>query len=90
MWFFQPRHMTMFDKQARIALSKYIGRAVKPEGFLDAFEKYFEHHRKAIRTALNAFSVRYPYERRVADKHLWLAGSKLTAANIRAAVDSWR
>jgi hypothetical protein len=89
MWFFRPQQMTMFDTYARLALSKYVRRPVNPDSFLEAFEQYFKSNRSDIQEALAAFTVRYPYERRIADKHLWLCGSKLTIAQIRADVRSW-
>ncbi len=78
LWFYQPRHMTMFDRFAFSAIRALPGAGLeklKREDFLLGFEKVFVEKKADIDEAARFSDRVYPYPRRVLDKWLWLRGS---------------
>jgi hypothetical protein len=76
-WFYHPDDLTMFDTLARRGLMidanvKYVDTS--HQKFVGLFEKRFIQHKWHITYAKNCFQRKYPYDRRIFDKYLWLEG----------------
>lgn len=83
-WFYQPKHMVMFDQYNRLGLARWAKhkKQVKrqmdltDENFQEIFDVYFRTvARRKIADVERFFDRSYPYPRRVAEKRLWLCGS---------------
>ena len=83
-WFYQPHLLTMYDTYARKGLRaaedllgiRAVPRRVTDQNFLARFEAVYQRLAPEIRKAIRMFGRRYPFERRVLDKYLWLLGVK--------------
>jgi hypothetical protein len=76
--------LTMYDEYTSKGLREAEKRhgiqlrpgPVKLENFLKRFDAVHKRLVHDIREAISMFSRRYPYERRVLDKYLWLLGNR--------------
>lgn len=83
LWFYQPKHMTMFDEFARCGLRKWkLSQTAKgalnvnEKNFLELFDDFYLGSASWIEAAARYCDRSYPYPRRIADQWLWLNGSK--------------
>ena len=90
LWFYHPKFMTMYDKNASEGLAYQAGLSVpyktsKPqENYLQRFEELFKKKRTEIDKAEQFSDRQYPYLRRVLDQWLWLQGSRDKAVFLNA------
>jgi len=76
LWFYHPDEMTMYDNNAKKGLHSIAGCPVTHRNFLQIFEEQFARQLPDINLAGTRCDRKYPYQRRVLDKWLWLKGNK--------------
>jgi hypothetical protein len=85
LWFYRPDSWIMFDSLNRAALAAWLKskrhieskRDLTAATFTSGFQRFYEDEgQQGVKFAAGFFSRVYPYNRRVAEKYLWLMGLK--------------
>jgi len=85
LWFYLPASWIMFDRLNRAALATWLKskrhisakKDLTAATFSDGFEQFYRQEgEEGARFAAGFFNRVYPYNRRVAEKFLWLMGLK--------------